>query len=243
MPIEAVVFDAYGTLFDVQSVAGAAELAFPGHGHLITQLWRMKQLEYSWLRALMGRYEDFATVTRESLAYSLRSLGLPTDAAQLDRLAEAYDMLAPYQEAGAALNNLAAYRLAVLSNGTSAMLHKLIAGAQMAGLLEAVLSVDEKRTYKPDPRCYALVEERLGVAPTAVLFVTSNGFDAAGAKSFGFKVARIERVKPAALQEELKGKISADIMYKALRSQVEQLGDPPDYVIDNLLELAPILNA
>ncbi|MDU1671971.1 MAG: HAD-IA family hydrolase, partial [Bradyrhizobium sp.] len=90
MPFKAVVFDAYGTLYDIQSVAAVTEQAFPGHGDIITQIWRIKQLEYTWLRSLMQRYEDFAVVTRDSLIYTLRILGLPADAATLDRIIAKY---------------------------------------------------------------------------------------------------------------------------------------------------------
>ena len=99
MPIKAVVFDAYGTLFDVQSVAGVTDAAFPGHGGTITQIWRLKQLEYTWLRSLMDRYEDFWSVTGASLDFTLRTLGLEAPPELLARIAAAYDALALYPEA------------------------------------------------------------------------------------------------------------------------------------------------
>ena len=107
MTIKAVVFDAYGTLYDVQSVAEITEDAFPGYGEIITQVWRLKQLEYSWLRSLMGRYEDFLTVSRESLNYTLGTLGLTADDALLARLLDAYDNLSPYPDAKEALGRAA----------------------------------------------------------------------------------------------------------------------------------------
>ena len=112
MSIKAFVFDAYGTLYDVQSVAHAVTAAFPAHSDTITQVWRLKQLEYSWLRSLMGRYEDFRQVTRESLDYTLAALGLTADEALLVRLIDAYDNLTPYPEAEQALTTLAEYRRA-----------------------------------------------------------------------------------------------------------------------------------
>ncbi len=164
MPIKALVFDAYGTLFDVQSVAAATEAAFPGHGTTITQIWRLKQLEYTWLRALMDRYEDFWTVTTESLDFTLKTLGLAATPEFLAEIAGAYDALALYPEARAALEGLASYRLAIYSNGSPAMLKRLVAHAGIGELLETVISVDEIGIYKPDPRGYAHVEKRLGLA-------------------------------------------------------------------------------
>ena len=149
MAIAAVVFDAYGTLFDVQSVAAATEAAFPGHGTVITQLWRLKQLEYTWLRSLMGRYAEFGTVTRDSLAYALETLGLPATPADIARLAEAYDALSLYPEAREALQALAPLRLAIFSNGSPPMLARLVEQAGIAPLLETVISVDEIGAYKP----------------------------------------------------------------------------------------------
>jgi 2-haloacid dehalogenase len=239
MTIEAIVFDAYGTLYDVQSVAAETEAAFPGHGELITQIWRMKQLEYSWLRSLMGDYRDFWEVTRESLAYTLGSLGLAADAALLARIGQAYNTLAPYPDAAAALAALAGHRLAILSNGSPDMLDALVRHSGLAAHFEAVISVDAARVFKPDPRSYALVQARLGVAPEAVLFVSSNGFDVAGAKAFGFRVARIERVSPAALRGELAaGPVGPAGMFRALRMQAETIGAAPDVVVGGLAELA-----
>lgn len=237
--ITTLVFDAYGTLYDPQSVAAATERAFPGYGSYITQVWRLKQLEYTWLRSLMGRYVDFWTVTRESLAYTLDTIGLSADARALDDLAEQYNRLLPFPEAEDALAALEGYRLAILSNGSSAMLDALVANSGLGRFLERNMSVDSKRAYKPEPRVYELVEESLGVRRDEVLFVSSNGFDVAGAKSFGFKVARIERVTRNALCEEVAGAgtIGPAAMFKALRSQEEALEWQADTVIRSLSEL------
>jgi 2-haloacid dehalogenase len=238
MAIKAIVFDAYGTLYDVQSVAALTETHFPGHGDAITQLWRLKQLEYSWLRALMRDYADFGAVTRESLAYTIGVLGLTADAAAFDRIVESYNELTPYPEAPAALAALRGYRLAILSNGSPDMLAALVRNSALNGALETVISVDAKRTFKPDPAAYELVQERLGMPPEEVVFVSSNGFDVAGAKRFGFRVARIERVTPAALTAELTGgPIGPAAMFKAQRSQIEALGYAPDVVIGSLTGL------
>ena len=239
MPIEAVVFDAYGTLFDVQSVAGVTAAAFPGHGEVITQIWRLKQLEYTWLRALMGRYEDFWTVTRESLAYTLETLGLTATPDLLATIAEAYDALALYPEARQALEELAPLRLAIFSNGSPAMLKRLVAQAGIDGLLETVISVDEIGVYKPDPRGYRHVETRLGLGRDEILFVSSNGFDIAGAKAHGFRVARIARLTPEVLRTELAGAatIGPALLFKALRMRPERLGFEADVTIAALTDL------
>jgi 2-haloacid dehalogenase len=143
---------------------------------------------------------------------------------------DAYDALAPYPEAVEALGGLARYRLAILSNGSPGMLDALVRHSGLDRYFEAVISVDAKKTYKPDPRAYELVEERLGVRPDEVVFVSSNGFDVAGAGRFGFKVARIERVTPAALRAELEGgaPIRPATMFRALRTQTEVLGFVPE---------------
>ena len=240
MTIKALVFDAYGTLFDVQSVAGVTDAAFPGQGATITQVWRLKQLEYTWLRALMGRYEDFWTVTRESLDFTLKTLGLSATPELIAQIAEAYDALSLYPEALAALEGLASHRLAIFSNGSPAMLKRLVAHAGIGAFIEAVISVDEIGVYKPDPRGYAHVEKRLGLAREEILFVSSNGFDIAGAKAHGFHVARIERVPSERLRAELAvaAVIDPALMFKALRMQPEQLGFHADATIAALTDLA-----
>ena len=196
MTIKAIVFDAYGTLYDTQSVVKVTDVAFPGHGDFITQVWRMKQLEYTWLRSMMGQYEDFWTITRDALAYTIGLLGRQADAALFARIAEAYNNLDPYPDAKSALRSLSGYRLAILSNGSPDMLRALVHNSGLAEFLEATISVDAAKVFKPDPRAYALIEARLGLRPEEILFVSSNGFDISGAKNFGFRVARIERVTP-----------------------------------------------
>lgn len=242
MTVEAIVFDAYGTLYDVQSVSSAVATAFPNHSEAITQIWRLKQLEYSWLRSMMGRFKDFRTVSRESLHYTLQVFGLSADAPLMDRLLDAYDDLSPYPEAIETLDALKGHRLAILSNGSQNMLDALVRNSGMDRHLNAVISVDPKQVFKPDPRAYELVEERLGVQPKNVVFVTSNGFDVAGAASFGFQVVRIERVTPAALRDEVAAApIGAASMFKALRTQLESLEFGPRATVDSLLALPALV--
>lgn len=239
MAIKALVFDAYGTLFDVQSVAGVTAAAFPGHGEVITQIWRLKQLEYTWLRGLMGRYADLWQVTQDSLAYTLETLGLSATPQLVATIAEAYDALSLYPEARQALEELSPLRLAIFSNGSPAMLERLVAQAGIGGLLETVISVDEIGVYKPDPLGYRHVERRLGLAREEILFVSSNGFDIAGAKAHGFRVARIARIPQETLQAELgaAGTIGPGLMFKALRMRPEQLGHDADLTIAALTDL------
>ena len=161
MTIKAIVFDAYGTLYDIQSVASVTEQAFPGYGEVITQVWRMKQLEYTWLRSLMQRYEDFSTVTRESLRYTLETLGLACDAPTFAAIMDKYLHLDPYPDAKATLAALKQYKLAILSNGSSPMLEPLVKNSGFAPLLDATLSVDAAKIFKPSPKTYALVEQAL----------------------------------------------------------------------------------
>src|SRR5215472_16177720 len=184
--IKALVFDAYGTLYDTQSVSAKAEELCPGNGELIAQLWRLKQLEYSWLRALMQDYADFWELTQAALDFALKAAGVePSDAIRAP-LMDNYLHLDPYPEARQALAALAGHRLAILSNGSPSMLEALVRNTGLDRWIKAVISVDAARTFKPHPSCYTLVEQRLGVAKQEVLFVSSNGFDVAGAKTFGF---------------------------------------------------------
>jgi 2-haloacid dehalogenase len=241
--INAVVFDAYGTLYDIQSVAAVTEQAFPGYGDIITQIWRIKQLEYTWLRSLMRRYEDFSVVTRDSLAYTLRVLGLSYDATAFDRIMDKYLHLDLYPDASAALASLKGKKLAILSNGSSDMLNALVNNTGLDRVLNATISVDRKRVFKPAPEAYTLIEEVLGARPDEVLFVSSNPWDACGAKSFGLNVAWIERVTPQAMAEAC---IKSDVvppltMFKALRTQMDELGVTPDHRIRALSELSGIV--
>jgi 2-haloacid dehalogenase len=243
--IKAVVFDAYGTLYDVQSVAAVTEEAFPGYGEIITQIWRIKQLEYTWLRSLMRRYQDFSVVTRDSLAYTLRVLGLEHDSGVFERIMEKYLHLDLYPDAMTALAAMRDRKLAILSNGSTAMLTALVANSGLDRVLDATISVDSRKIFKPAPEAYALIESVLGVRPAQALFISSNPWDACGAKAFGLNVAWIERVTPEAMALAC---VKSDVippltMFKAIRTQMDELGFQPDYRIRALSELPALVAA
>jgi 2-haloacid dehalogenase len=215
--VSALVFDAYGTLFDVHSVSRLAESLFPGKGAALSAAWRTKQLEYTWQRSLMGRYEDFSRITVSSLAWAMESLGLPDDARAAGALTEEYRRLATFPEVPAALESLSRRcALAILSNGHPDMLDAVVAHN---GLHErfrgGVLSVHTAGIFKPAPQVYALAEEALGVPRSMMGFVSSNGWDAAGAKAFGFRVFWINRSG----------------------APVERLGVRPDAIVHSLAEI------
>src|ERR1700757_3306198 len=196
MPIKGLIFDAYGTLYDVHSVQAKTEQLCPGKGDLITQIWRLKQLEYTWLQTALQGFRDFDFITRASLDFALRAAGVEPNESIIKPLFDKYLDLDPFPEAKEALGALrrrGGYQLAILSNGSTAMLSALVRNSGLDAFLDATISVDGARQFKPHPACYALVEKTLGVRRNEVLFVSSNGFDVAGAKRFGFKVVCIQR--------------------------------------------------
>ena len=212
-PIRGYVFDAYGTLFDVHSVveAGAAITTDP---MTLSLAWRTKQLEYTWLRSLMGRYADFWTVTEDALRWAIARLGLRADEASIRRLMDAYLSLACFPEVPSALAALRPPR-AILSNGAPKMLAAAVASSGLDRLLDHVLSVDAVKTYKPSPLVYALGPDTLEIPASDLLFVSSNAWDVAGAKSFGYRVAWCNRTSAPA----------------------ENLGVTPDYELRSLSDL------
>ena len=244
MTIKAVVFDAYGTLYDVQSVADITEEIFPGYGEIITQVWRIKQLEYTWLRSLMRQYRDFAAVTRDSLTYTLKCLGLEYDDASFDRIMDKYLHLDLYPDALLALEAMAEKKLAILSNGSPDMLNALVRNSGLRPILDAVISVDANGIFKPAPEAYMLIESTLKIPPSEVLFISSNPWDVCGAKSFGLNVAWIERVTPeamalACLESDTLPPLT---MFKAIRTQMDELGFEPDHRIHALSELPRLIS-
>ena len=192
--IKACVFDAYGTLFDFASAAKGCRDVLGDDTDRLTALWRDKQLQYTWLRAVQNRHADFWQVTGDALDYALEALDL-ADAALRDRLMNLYLTLAAFPEGPEVVRRLKAAGLAtaILSNGSPAMLRAAVEGAGIGGLLDDVLSVEAVGVYKPHPRVYQLAVERLGAAAGTILFVSSNAWDAYAASAFGMRVAWCNR--------------------------------------------------
>jgi 2-haloacid dehalogenase len=209
----ALVFDAYGTLFDVHSVVQRCDTLWAGKGAQLSQLWRAKQLEYTWQRSLMDRYRPFHVVTRDALEFACQALGVELTPAAADTLMDEYLRLKTYPEVAAALAALPGKK-AILSNGSPGMLAPLVRHSGLA--LDAVLSVDELKVYKPSPRVYELAVARLDVPRERIGFVSSNCWDALGAKSFGFTVYWVNRSG----------------------APLDRLGFTPDRTIRSLAELA-----
>ncbi|OBY28734.1 haloacid dehalogenase type II [Leisingera sp. JC1] len=200
MPITTCIFDAYGTLFDVAAAArqAAGEAEFP---HLqdnwadLANHWRQKQLQYTWLRAITNAHADFWDVTQDGLDWAMEAAGLRGDTALRQRLLDLYWELQAYPEVPAMLQALkdAGMNTAILSNGSPAMLDGAVQSAGLGGVLDDVLSVESVGIFKPDARVYDLVGQRFGCARNEVLFVSSNGWDAAGASGYGFVTAWVNR--------------------------------------------------
>ena len=223
LAVDALVFDAYGTLFDVHSITVAAEQLLPGHAQVLSGLWRAKQLEYTWLSSLMATpawpRADFAAVTAQALDYALAALGLALPPPGRERLLAAYLTLSPFADVPAALAALAPRPRWILSNGTLAMLEPLVRNAGLGGDLDGVLSVDAAGIYKPSPRVYQLAVDRLRLPPARIGFVSSNGWDAIGAKAYGFTAFWINRTG----------------------APVDRHGPAPDRVIASLADLPALL--
>ena len=193
----AVLFDAYGTLFDVYSVALLAEQLFPGHGEKLAVLWRDKQIEYTRLVSMGGpeHYRPFWELTRAGLRYAALRLGLGLDAAAEERLMNQYHHLSCFPENKAVLQALKARGIpaGILSNGDPRMLAVAVKSAGLDGLLDPLLSVHDTRRYKTDPAAYALGPAALGLPARDILFVSSNGWDAIGATWFGYTTLWVNR--------------------------------------------------
>lgn len=218
--LDALVFDAYGTLYDVHSVTAKAEGFFPGQGAALSQLWRTKQLEYTWLRSLMGTYENFDVVTEAGLRYACAMLKLNATPAQIAALLDQYVHLDTFPEVKSALARLKSGRkLAILSNGAPGTLGRLVANSGLDLVLDATISVDPLRVFKPDMRVYQLAINNLGVAREKTGFVSSNCWDAIAAKQFGFTVFWINR----------------------LGAPVDLHGTAPDHVIASLDDIEALL--
>ena len=190
------VFDAYGTLFDVHAAIARHRAAAGPDADRASEVWRAKQLEYTWTLTLAGQYEDFWTLTERALDFALARFP-SVDRALKPELMDAYRTLDAFADASAILRALKARgrRTAILSNGSPDMLAAAVDAAALGADLDAVLSVDAVRMYKPRPEVYRLVTTHFGVAPADVLFVSSNRWDVMGATAFGFSVAWVNRSK------------------------------------------------
>ncbi|WP_299691701.1 haloacid dehalogenase type II [uncultured Tateyamaria sp.] len=200
MPITTCIFDAYGTLFDVAAAArqAASEPSFAPLADdwpILAEQWRLKQLQYTWLRAITGAHTDFWEVTQDGLDWALEKTGHAGDAALRTRLLALYWELEAYPEVPAMLGTLkdAGLNTAILSNGSPDMLAGAVQSAQIGDMLDDCLSVQSVGIFKPDARVYDLVGQRFDVAKDQVLFVSSNGWDAAGAAGYGFVTAWVNR--------------------------------------------------
>ena len=195
-PIDAIVFDAYGTLFDVNSAAARCRDALGPQADAFSATWRRKQLEYSWLRSLMGAHVDFWQLTAEALDYACERHRI-ADAALRQRLLDTYRELSAYPEVPAMLRAIrgAGIKTAILSNGSPAMLQAAVAAADLAAQFDQVLSVEAVGIFKPHRSVYQLAVDRLGTRPERICFVSSNGWDIAGAAHFGFRAVWINRAR------------------------------------------------
>jgi 2-haloacid dehalogenase len=190
------VFDAYGTLFDVHAAIGRYRAQAGPEAERFSELWRTKQLEYTWTMTLAGTYVDFWTLTERALDYAFTRIG-SVDRALRPKLLDAYLNLDAFADARSTLAALKerGLRLAILSNGSPRMLEAAVTGSGIGGLLDAVLSVDAVRLYKPRPEVYGLVTRQFGVAAERVVFVSSNRWDIMGATAFGFRAVWVNRAR------------------------------------------------
>lgn len=218
--VRAAVFDAYGTLFDWSSAAARAKDLLGDRWQPFAELWRQKQLQYTWLRSLMGRHADFWQVTQDALDFAMQSFAVEGPGAR-ERLMALYERVEAYPDARDALARLraAGRKTAILSNGAPRMLAEAVSHGGLSPLLDQVLSVEEVRTYKPHHSVYQLAATRLGLWPAEILFVSANGWDAWGAKAFGFRVAWCNRTGQPA----------------------ERMPEPPDAEIRSLAEVPGLL--
>ena len=191
----AALFDVFGTLLDVYSVTRRAEEMFAGHGDQLARLWRDKQIEYSRVRTLSGRYVSFSEVTRNALEYSLQALKLDATPSDIERVLDEYKRLAPFRDVALALKELqdAGVRLGVLSNGDSEMLETALVTSGLHRYIDLVLSADQVRAFKTSPSVYALGPRALKLQPHEIVFVSSNCWDACGAAWYGYTAFWVNR--------------------------------------------------
>lgn len=218
--IKAVFFDAYGTLYDVHSVMRKCEEIYPGYGEKISQIWRQKQLDYMWIRSLMDKYADFRSITEDALYYSLEELGLQFDKEIISTILNEYLHLNLYPEVIEALTIFRPRKLAILSNGNLQMLDKLTKNSSLDKHLDEIISVDEFKVYKPKPEAYHKAAQKFGLKKEEILFISSNGWDIAGSKSYGFTVGWLNRFnKPADKLEVEPDFIASDLKQLAFKTK------------------------
>lgn len=195
MTIQAIAFDAYGTLFDVYSVGGLAEKLFPGKGATLAELWRDKQIEYTRLRTLCSTYKPFWEVTQDALVFACKKLGLDLTLAAQNSLMGQYAKLQPFPENLQVLQQLQAMglKLAILSNGNSQMLESAIDATGMNGIFHHLLSADAVKKFKTAPEVYQLAPDVFGLSARNILFVSSNCWDVCGAAWFGYTTFWVNR--------------------------------------------------
>lgn len=193
--IQGIVFDLYGTLYDVHSVAALCESLYPQRGREISVLWRQKQLEYTWLRSLMAQYADFERATEDSLNFTSSHLGLALDDQRRASLCEAYLRLTPFPEVPAALADLNArgIPLAILSNGSIHSIDAVVSNSGLSAAFAHLISVEHVRIFKPHASVYELAEKAFGLSRASILFVSSNAWDVTGASYFGYRTCWVNR--------------------------------------------------
>ena len=196
--VKACVFDAYGTLFDIHAPAASLAADLGNEGRALSAQWRAKQLEYTWLRSLMGRYADFSQVTAEALDDVLEESGLAGSAVR-DKLLSLYTSISAYPDAVSCLEALkrSGARTGILSNGSPSMLAAAVTRGKLGAFLDYILSADAVRIYKPSPEVYRLACTAFGAEPGEIAFVSANGWDCAGATAFGFRVIHVNRFPEA----------------------------------------------
>ncbi|CAN5429721.1 haloacid dehalogenase type II [soil metagenome] len=221
--IRAIVFDLYGTLFNVHSVATLCESYYPQRGLETSTLWRQKQLEYTWLRSLMDRYVNFEQATADALVYTCACLDLVLTDERRAALCEAYLQLAPFPEVPGALAELnrRGIPLGILSNGSRFSIDAVVSNAGLKGAFAHLISVEEVRIFKPHGRVYELAEKSFGLPRSSILFVSSNAWDATGAGHFGFPTCWVRR---------------GDAIF-------EEMGRRPDRVVAGIDALAQIFTS
>jgi 2-haloacid dehalogenase len=219
--IKGIVFDLYGTLYDVHSVAGRCSEYFPGRGLEISMVWRQKQLEYTWLRSLMGCYLSFEEATEHALLYTCNHLKLPLNDEARRTLSEAYLKIQPFPEVPAALAELQSMDLplAILSNGSVNSIRNVVDHSGLTSRFAHLISVETVEVFKPHPNVYHLAEKAFDLHRSQILFVSSNSWDASGARHFGYPVCWINRTD----------------------NTFDELGESPDHVIKSLDQLPGLL--